>query len=97
MMSITEYLELEAVKLSAISVGEVLVADNGFDCIESWSSASVEKDNRGELFIACKCGQHFLEGQLDLDDNDTLVGLRRERATETGDRNTASMHTEEAA
>jgi hypothetical protein len=75
-MSSTEFLKQPIAKLSALEVGASLVADNGFDCIRAWSRVDVQKDERGELYVACKCGQHFLEGQLDHDDQDTIVGLR---------------------
>lgn len=76
-MNTAEFLKQPIAKLSALEVGASLIADNGFDCIRAWSRVDVQKDDRGEFYVACKCGQHFLEGQLDHDDHDTLVGLRR--------------------
>lgn len=76
-MNAEQFLTLPTVKFSELGVADALIADNGFDCIKHWACVSVLKDERGELYVPCKCGQHFLEGQLDHDDNDTLVGLRR--------------------
>jgi hypothetical protein len=52
----------------------MLEVDAGFTCILSWSRRVVKKDELG-LYIDCKCGQHFLDGQLD-DEGRNYVGVR---------------------
>ena len=58
-------------KLSEVQPGDVLIADGGFTCIKPGAQLVVADD----LSIPCACGKHFLDGQVDFDDGDTLVGL----------------------
>lgn len=59
-------------KLSEVKVGDLLEADNGFNCIESNTPHTVCEDHEG-LYIACAEGYHFLKGQAD--DGEHLIGL----------------------
>ncbi|MGJ4855539.1 hypothetical protein ACN6KF_001485 [Labrys sp. La1] len=61
-------------KLSEIKAGSRLVADGGFDCIEQ-GTILIVCDSGDGLYVPCACGEHYLEGQLDFDDDDTLIGL----------------------
>ena len=58
-------------KLSEVKPGDVLIADGGFTCIELGATLVVGDD----LSVPCAHGKHFLDGQVDFDDGDTLVGL----------------------
>lgn len=62
-------------KASEVKAGDTLVADSGFDCIESGAHLVVEADDKGGLFVACKEGRHYLEGQLDFDGEGGGIGL----------------------
>jgi hypothetical protein len=61
-------------KLSETKAGSRLVADGGFTCILAGEGLVVGEDTNG-LYVPCSCGKHYLDGQLDDDDNDTLIGL----------------------
>ena len=58
-------------KLSEVKPGDVLIADGGFTCIKQGARLVVADD----LSVSCSHGKHFLDGQIDFDDGDTLVGL----------------------
>lgn len=62
-------------KLSDLKEGDVLRCDAGFTCIEKNSLAVVNKDDKGKLWIACRSGRHYLDGQEDK--NGELIGLAR--------------------
>lgn len=61
-------------KLSEIKEGDVLVVGHGFNCLEPATEHEVEM-YAGGLFVACKYGKHFLEGQCD--NNGNLVGFTK--------------------
>jgi hypothetical protein len=63
-------------KLSDVKIGETLYTDAGFTCMQAGPNI-VEADEAGRLFIKCGDGRHYLDGQLDFADQETLVGLRR--------------------
>ena len=44
-------------------VGDYVEPDAGFMCIDAGSVVQV-RENGGQLYIPCRCGQHSLEGQL---------------------------------
>lgn len=51
-----------------VSPGDILIADGGFDCIVEGARVEVERDLHGfgvDLWVACRCGKHMLDGQLD--------------------------------
>lgn len=60
-------------KITEVKAGDVLVADAGFTCVEA-GEVIVKSDDDG-LYFECACGRHGLDGQLDFDDQQTLVGL----------------------
>lgn len=66
----------KSTRLSEIKLGDVVVADDGFTCIQANARLTVEVDPRGNLFVSCDQGRHFLDGQID-DDGETLVGLTK--------------------
>lgn len=63
------------IKLAELKIGDTLIADSGFTCLSKNERCRVHKDAEGDLYVKCKMGVHYLEGQLDKDDN--LVGFRR--------------------
>ncbi len=72
------FLALPDVNLADIKPGDRVVVDAGFTCIGAWRECTVEVDDRGEKFIPCTAGRHYLDGQEDFDNPDKpLVGLRR--------------------
>jgi len=62
-------------KLSQLKVGDKVQVDDGFTCLKPNSIKTVRVANGQGLHICCKAGHHMLEGQLDEDDNDTLIGI----------------------
>ncbi len=64
----------EYANLSHMKVGTRLQADRGFECIEHDAILTVSQDDRG-FYVPCACGKHYLDGQLDFDDKDSLIGL----------------------
>jgi len=62
-------------KLSEIKTGDVLEADGGFDCMDEGTRYTVEEDDAA-LFVNCREGKHYLDGQVDVPGGD-LVGLHR--------------------
>lgn len=59
--------------LKDIQAGDTLIPDSGFTCITAGRIVTVEADDKGELFVPCKDGRHYLSGQAG--DNGELVGL----------------------
>lgn len=65
-------------KYSELKIGDILYPDNGFDCMEENIPKSVFTDENNEFCVHCKCGTHNLIGQLDYEDNDTIIGFNSE-------------------
>lgn len=61
------------VKLSEIKSGHTLIADDDFSCLENGSENRVHADEKNLLYVKCKNGCHYLDGQADASGN--LVGL----------------------
>lgn len=61
-------------KLADVRAGDMLIADGGFSCLEA-GPHEVKADPKGELFIDCADGGHYLSGQED--QNGELVGLEK--------------------
>jgi hypothetical protein len=69
-------------ELSEVKVGDILIADDGFTCIDEGRECVVKADDNGELYVDC-CGPedtrsdyddtHMLDGQEDEDGN--LIGF----------------------
>ena len=49
--------------LEEIKVGEILIADGGFTCLQEGEELKVKVDKAGDKFVECEQGQHFLDGQ----------------------------------
>jgi hypothetical protein len=61
------------IRLRDVNAGDVLVADNGFTCIHQ--GLYEVKEDSGRLYVDCRDGKHFLDGQ---DDGDgILIGFTR--------------------
>lgn len=64
---------MTTIKIDDIHPGTVLIADGGFTCLRCGDTRSVERDDKGEPYIRCDNGRHYLDGQEDDDGN--LIGL----------------------
>lgn len=62
-------------KLSELKAGDTLIADAGFTCMAA-GETEVTADSEGSLYVVCEDGVHYLAGQVDFEDHDTLVGLK---------------------
>ncbi len=71
------------VLLSQTKPGDYLIADGGFVsdkgdkdifCISPNRKCEVKQADDG-LYVRCAHGRHYLEGQLDFEDNDSLIGF----------------------
>lgn len=60
-------------KKSEVHAGSYLIPDSGFDCLSAGEIHTVFSDDESRLYIHCTEGQHFLDGQLNEDDE--YVGL----------------------
>ncbi len=74
--------------LSQTKPGDYLIADDGFysdrningikgvefHCIKPNRKCLVKQHTTG-LYVTCAHGKHFLEGQLDYNDHDSLIGF----------------------
>lgn len=65
-----------SLKLADIKAGDVLYPDEGFECLKFNRRVTVRTDDGGK-YVSCTDGNHYLEGQLDHDDQETIVGLSR--------------------
>jgi hypothetical protein len=61
-------------RLPDLKVGDYVVVDGDFTCLEPWSRHEVlgEKDN---LYIKCTSGNHFLDAQLQEHTKGYLMGI----------------------
>jgi len=59
-------------KVSEVKAGTKLKADGDFTCIKENAVLTVE-ENDGGLFVPCKEGHHYIDGQLD--DGDEYTGF----------------------
>ena len=62
-----------ATKLSEVKSGHTLIADRGFTCLDNASENRVHADEKNLLYVKCKNGCHYLDGQTDA--NGILIGL----------------------
>ncbi len=65
-------------RLGALVPGAVVIVDGDFTCMAAWSKRIVCTDGT-DLFIPCKSGHHTLDGQLDFEDDDILIGIYHEK------------------
>lgn len=67
-------------RLADLRAGDMLlIADDGFDCVERWTPVSVHFDTDYGFWVPCDDGRHYLDGQVRGDrpggDPRDLVGL----------------------
>lgn len=76
-------------RLSTLKAGDKVQVDDGFTCIVKWGHRLVRQDSTRPgidgLFIDCRSGRHYLDGQLD-DDSDFLIGVYMDQEVPNGDR-----------
>lgn len=56
-----------------VRAGDWLEADGDFTCLNSGDVVQVRESGAGDLFVPCREGRHFLDGQEDSEGN--YVGL----------------------
>ena len=61
--------------MSEIKPGDKLIADAGFTCLSEDEVVEVKADAKGELYIPCEEGEHYLDGQATGDG--ICVGFKR--------------------
>lgn len=64
-------------RLSELKAGDKLVADGGFTCIKKGGVVVVEARGDGQLYVGCRSGSHYLDGQVSGENHDSLIGLWR--------------------
>ena len=50
--------------IDAVKVGDLLRADGGFTCLNDGELCLVHEGPSGGLYVECRSGQHFLDGQI---------------------------------
>lgn len=65
-------------KLSELKAGDKVRVDENVACLGPTLVHEVKQDGPGQafLYLDCAYGRHYLDGQLD-SDNETLVGISR--------------------
>ena len=58
---------------SKLTPGFIVQVDSGMNCIPANATRVVQQDSYG-MYIKCRCGHHYLDGQL-ADEGDFLVGI----------------------
>jgi len=61
-------------KLSKLKVGDIVLADAGFNCLTAGEHTVAESE--GELFIPCSYGKHYLKGHVDVE-TDEVIGFSK--------------------
>jgi hypothetical protein len=51
------------VKFSDVKAGDKLITTQGFECIRSDRTVTIQADKAGELFFKCARGAHYLRPQ----------------------------------
>lgn len=59
--------------VAAVPAGSLLEVDGGFTCMARGEVRQVQRDDGG-LYVACKDGKHYLDGQLNSTSN-VYVGM----------------------
>lgn len=62
------------VPVAKVNGGTHLVTDGGFTCMGDHATRIVRATGKGELYVACSHGHHFLDGQKD-ESGDFYVGF----------------------
>jgi hypothetical protein len=65
-----------AMRLDQLSAGDMVLADNGFTCLETGSYV-VQADEDGRLYIPCSHGKHYIDGQVSFSDENEIIGLTK--------------------
>lgn len=65
--------------LDELHDGQRIELDRGFDCVthepDRPTTATVLKSLDGRKYFICQHGRHYLEGQLDDEDGQSLIGV----------------------
>ena len=61
-------------QLKDLEVGDTIIADAGFTCMPAGPKTVCDND-KGELFVHCGEGRHFLDGQEN--ENGDLIGISK--------------------
>ncbi len=67
--------DLYEVPTGKVTVGTKLIGDAGFTCLSVNVVVDTLADETGELYVQCKDGRHYLEGQLD-DAGENYIGFK---------------------
>lgn len=63
--------------LEELRDGQRIELDDGFECLnheaDRPTTRTVLADDAGRLFFTCRCGRHYLDGQLE--GGDSLIGV----------------------
>lgn len=76
MTSKTDLQGREYASMKLLQADDIVQVDAGFTCIPKNATRTVRQDNHG-LFIDCSDGNHYLDGQLDFEDNDRSLFYQR--------------------
>lgn len=68
-------------RLTSCHAGDFVQVDGGFDCMSANAHYYVQSDEHGH-FIPCTHGRHYLDGQCDHGNNDSLIGIYLVRAAD---------------
>lgn len=66
--------------LAEVSAGKRLIADGGFTCLIEGEVCEVHEDPARGLYVGCSEGRHYLDGQLNEDDQVVGFSIVEERA-----------------
>lgn len=67
---------MTSVYIDDVKPGDKLLCDDAFTCVDHGIAYAVRKDEKsGDLFINCRDGRHYLDGQKQADG--TLAGMSR--------------------
>ncbi len=66
-------IDKDFVKITKVRAGVRLRCDGGFTCINEHDVVTVREDPEGQLYVECRNGVHYLDGQASPDG--TYVGL----------------------
>lgn len=61
-------------RLSQLKPGDKLEFDDGFTCIPDGATRKVRVGTADALYVTCRLGRHYLDGQL-VSDGDACIGV----------------------
>jgi len=71
-------------RLSELSAGSLVDLDEHFDCMSQRTGVVLHFDQtENGLYFTCNHGAHFIDEQLDDDDDDHLIGIYHHRSAPT--------------